>query len=61
MNGLVSQATPLNLREKGGLVTMRTASCTGTRNQCATNQFRDFEFFVLLLSNDAHLLMMVSV
>ena len=26
--GLVSQATPLNLREKGGLVTMRTESCS---------------------------------
>ena len=25
---LVSQATPLNLREKGGLVTMRTESCS---------------------------------
>ena len=40
--GLVSQATPLNLREKEGLVTTRT-SCTSARNPCATNQVRDFE------------------
>ena len=37
---LVSQATPLNLREKGGPVTTRT---TSARNPCATNQVRDFE------------------
>ena len=34
---LVSQATPLNLREKGGLVTMRTESCCrGLQNTSRT-------------------------